>query len=102
MKFIRNLLSVLLVILIIWSICILVIWGIYTFYVLQKNTRMPMKISSEAEQKRKSILVDYQNKKRELTNKYDREKYLATGKTVYDRIFNTPGQTIVELDRIQA
>lgn len=75
----------------------LIVWVIQIIYLLQRNASMPVKISSEAKRKRMRIITDYQKIERQLREKYEREKYQATGKTVYDRIFNTPGQSIIEL-----
>jgi len=77
----------------------LIVWAIQVIYLLQRNASMPGKISSEAKQKRIRIIADYQKIERQLREKYEREKYQATGKTVYDRIFNTTGQSIIELIR---
>ena len=75
----------------------LIVWGIEALYLLQRNVSVPAKISSEAKRKQWSIAAGYQSKERKLREEYDRKKYQATGKTVYDRIFNTPNQSIVEL-----
>ena len=75
----------------------LIVWGIEALYLLQRNASVPAKISSEAKRKRLSIAAGYQSKERKLREEYERKKYQATGKTVYDRIFNTPNQSIVEL-----
>jgi len=82
------------------SICfflVLIVWGIEALYLLQRNASVPAKISSEAKRKRLSIAAGYQSKERKLREEYERKKYQATGKTVYDRIFNTPNPSIVEL-----
>jgi len=75
----------------------LLIWGIQALYLLQRNTSTPKEITSKAQRERMRIVADYKNKERGLIKEYERKKYQATGKTVYDRIFNEPSQSIIEL-----
>jgi predicted aspartyl protease len=63
---------------------------------------MPSQIKRQAESERKALMLQFTNNERKLNNDYSQMKYLATGKTVYDRIFNAKEQTIVELIQIMA
>jgi len=75
----------------------LFIWGVQTLYLLQRNASTPKEITSKAKRERKRVVANYKNKERELIKECERKKYQATGKTVYDRIFNKSSQSIIEL-----
>lgn len=57
----------------------------------------PYEIPITADKERKKILVDYKLKEQKLNSFYEEKKYLASGKTVFDRIFNAPNKSIVEM-----
>jgi len=68
------------------------------FYTFSKqNTATPDRIKTEENQKRKRAEAQYQKKIREFEQEYDKKKLLATGETVFDRIYNSQGQSIIEL-----
>ena len=75
----------------------LVAWGIETIFVLYHNVSMPSQIKRQAESERRAMILAFRRRERKLNDDYNRKKYLATGETVYDRVFNTKNQTIVEL-----
>ena len=76
---------------------LVVSWLIEGIYLYQKDASMPQKIHLEAKRERLNIIAAYKQKEQNLTQEYRRKQYQATGKTVYDRIFNTPNQSIIEL-----
>jgi predicted aspartyl protease len=84
-------------ILIVLLLFALAAWGIEAIYIFQHNASMPLQIKRQAESQRQLIAIQFRDKERKLDNDFSQKKYLATGKTVYDRIFNTKEQTIVEL-----
>lgn len=84
-------------ILIILLILALIVWGFQTIYILYNNVSAPDKIKRQFNKERKMIRLEFLNKQRKLKDEYRQKKYLATGKTVYDRVFNTKDQTLVEL-----
>ena len=84
-------------ILIILLLVALVVWGIQSLYILYSNASAPSQIERQAETDRRMQRVEFQNRERKLNNEYSQKKYLATGKTVFDRIFNTKDLTLVEL-----
>ena len=75
----------------------LIVWAIQAMYHVRHNASMPISIRSQGERERNEIEVERRQKLRELEQDYERKKYLATGETVLDRIFNTQGQSIVDL-----
>lgn len=78
-------------------ICSLLVWAGEIIYFSQKNTTTPNRVRAEESQKRNRAEAEYQNKLRELEQEYEKKKHLATGKTVFDRIYNTQDQSIIEL-----
>jgi predicted aspartyl protease len=81
-------------------ICLVValfVWGIEVLYLAQRNASAPSRIRSDHDRKRRSIALEFKRKERELQQNYDTRKYLATGKTVYERIFNTQNQSVIRL-----
>jgi predicted aspartyl protease len=72
-------------------------WGIETVWLVQHNLSMPSQIRRQAEAERRMVTVKFRDRERKLNDYYSQKKYLATGQTVYDRIFNTKEQTVVEL-----
>jgi len=75
----------------------LVTWGVETIYLLQRNASMPVRIKAAETQKRSLLALEYRKKERDLEQEYERKKHLATGKTVFDRIFNTQDQSVADL-----
>jgi len=73
------------------------VWGIKVVWLLQRNVSMPSQIKRQAETDRQVLMVQFRNRERKLNDDYGVKKYLATGQTVYDRIFNTQEQTVVDL-----
>jgi CBS domain containing-hemolysin-like protein len=78
-------------------ICFLLVWGGEIIYFSQKNATTPNRVRAEESQKRNRAEAEYQKKLRELEEEYEQKKHLATGKTVFDRIYNTQDQSIIEL-----
>lgn len=75
----------------------LVIWAVEALYLVQRNTTKPARIKSEGLQSRNQLELDYKRRMRELEQEYEHKKYLATGETVFERIFNTQHQDIIDL-----
>jgi len=75
----------------------LVVWAVETLWIVQSNSSIPSQLKRQAESERKALMLQFANNERKLNNDYSQKKYLATGKTVYDRIFNAKEQTIVQL-----
>jgi predicted aspartyl protease len=72
-------------------------WGIQVLHLRHSNAIEPARIKDEGAQERRRIPLAHSQAIRDLEQKYEEQKYLASGDTVYDRIFNTPDQTIVDL-----
>jgi hypothetical protein len=75
----------------------LAVWAVETLCIVQSNSSMPTQIKRQAKSERKALMLQFANNERKLNDEYSQKKYLATGKTVYNRIFNAKEQTIVEL-----
>lgn len=75
----------------------LVVWGIEVLYFIFKNEIEPRRILRQEKHKREVIALEHKKALSELETKYEREKYVATGATVFDRVFNTQDQSISEL-----
>jgi predicted aspartyl protease len=78
-------------------IAVLAIWGTQIFYTLSQNSSTPSRIKSKANGERNQIAMKHKQQLSELQSEYDRKKHLATGQTVFDRIFNKKDQTVTEL-----
>lgn len=87
---VRKILAILLVI-------ALVGWGIEAIWLVYCNMSAPAQIKKQADRERRAIEVQFRDRERQLHADYEREKYLAIGTTVYDRILNAKQPTIVEL-----
>lgn len=74
-------------------------WGIELLYLAQRNASAPSRIKWEQDRERRAITLEYKKKERELREEYETRKYVATGQTVYDRIFNTQEQSVTDLIR---
>ena len=75
----------------------LLVWVGEVIYLAQRNATAPNRIKAAENQRRNRENIEYQQKTRELEQDYDKKKHLATGKTVFDRIYNTQGQSIIDL-----
>ena len=75
----------------------LVTWSVEALYLLQRNASTPARIKATETQKRNRLALEYRKKERDLEQEYESKKHLATGETVFDRIFNTKDQSIVDL-----
>jgi predicted aspartyl protease len=75
----------------------LAVWGGQALYLVHENKSAPDRIRDEEIQKRTLLKVEYAQGLRELEHEYGRKKYLATGDTVFDRIFNTQNQAVIDL-----
>jgi predicted aspartyl protease len=75
------------------------VWAAQVLYIVHENVATPDRIRSQEAQNRGRMELDYAQKLRELEREYKRKKHLATGETVFDRIFNVQGQTIIDLVR---
>ena len=81
---------------ILFLISLLVLVG-EVIYLAQRNAAAPNHIKAAENQRRNRENIEYQQKIRELEQDYEKKKRLATGKTVFDRIYNTQGQSIIDL-----
>jgi predicted aspartyl protease len=75
----------------------LVTWSIEVIYLLQQNRSTPVQIKNVETQERNRLELEYRKNERNLEQEYEKKKHLATGETVFDRIFNSPDQNIVDL-----
>ena len=78
-------------------VCTLLVWGGETLYLLQQNAATPDRVRAGENQKRIRAEVEYQKNLRALEQEYEKKKHLATGETVFDRIYNSQDQSIIEL-----
>jgi predicted aspartyl protease len=76
---------------------VLAVWGAETIWLFRQNVTMPSQIKKRAENERSLLKLQFLNKEQKLNDDYGQKKYLASGQTVYERIFNTKDQTIDEL-----
>ena len=75
----------------------LAVWGIEVAWLVRRNVSLPKQIREQAERERRAVMIQFRDRDRKLNNDYSQKKYLATGETVYDRIFNAKDQSIIEL-----
>jgi len=75
----------------------LIAWAVQVLYLVHENVSIPDRIRSQETQNRSRMKLDYAQKLREIDREYERKKHLATGDTVFDRIFNTQDQTLIDL-----
>jgi predicted aspartyl protease len=73
------------------------VWAAQALYFVQQNGGTASRISSQAERERLSIEIENKQRLIELEREYEQKKLLATGDSVFDRIFNTQEQTLIEL-----
>ncbi len=72
-------------------------WGGQLILILNRNLNTPSRIKTQSAADREILLAAFKTKRHKLQQEYNRRELLASGKTAYDRIFNTKDQTIVEL-----
>jgi len=75
----------------------LLLWAVEALYLEQRNASTLERIKAEEVQSRNLLILDYKQKRIDLEKEYENKKHLATGETVFDRIFNTQDQSIVDL-----
>lgn len=75
----------------------LAVWAIQALYLVNDNARTPDRIRRREMQNKSRMELEYAQKLLKLEREYTRKKHLATGDTVFDRIFNAQDQTIIEL-----
>jgi len=78
-------------------IILLFVWGIEVVYLIDQNSAKPEKIKTRETQNRDNLSLEYKKKIRDLDQEYEKKKYLATGETVFDRIYNSQDQSIINL-----
>jgi len=71
--------------------------AVQALYFAHENASTRDRIRSQEAQNRSRMETDNAQKLRELEHEYERKKHLATGGTVFDRIFNAQDQTIIDL-----
>ena len=76
---------------------VLITWAGETIFLYLWNVTNPNRIKSREATIRNEYEVTHKQQMRELEQEYESKKYLATGTTVFDRIFNTENQTISDL-----
>jgi predicted aspartyl protease len=76
---------------------VLLAWAIEFLYLAQRNANEPARIKEAESKIRKSLTLDYEQKIRKIEQEYEEKKHLATGETVFDRIYNTQNQSIADL-----
>jgi predicted aspartyl protease len=74
---------------------VIILIEITVFYTWEAHKKA--KIREEYELKIKVIEVKKEQEKRKLRNNFEQSKYLASGKNVYERIYNQQGQRIITL-----
>lgn len=75
----------------------LLIWGVDVLYLAHRNAAKPERIQAAESQNRDRLSLEYKQKVRELEREYEKKKQLATGETVFDRIYNSQDQSIIDL-----
>jgi len=75
----------------------MLVWGIETLYLAQRNAATPDRIKASESQNRNRLSLEYKQRLRELEREYEKKKHFASGKTVFDRIYNLQNQSIVDL-----
>jgi predicted aspartyl protease len=81
----------------IFLIMALLMWGGEVIYLAQQNAATPDHVKAEEEKRRNRENAEFQQKVRELEQEYAQKKHIVTGKTVFDRIYNTKSQSIIDL-----
>lgn len=75
----------------------LMTWGTEIIYFKQKNAATYDNIKAEIHRERNHENAEFPQRISDLEKEYMQKKYIATGKTVYDRIYNTQDQSIIDL-----
>jgi|GEM_PF-3290889 len=75
----------------------LLAWGIEALVLHQRSARKAEQIRTDEAQARSRLALEFISKQQNLEQEFVDRKHLATGKTVFDRIFNTQGHSISEL-----
>jgi hypothetical protein len=83
-------------------VVIIASWAVQIIWLAYQNAGKPTRISQEEADARLQHQSQYAQKLRELEHEYQSKKHLATGGTVFDRIFNAPDQTIDRLIKLIA
>lgn len=79
-------------------LCIaILVWVGQVSYILFENQSTPEVLRQKGEAERARLEFEGAQKLQELEEDFAERKYLATGKTTFDRIFNAKGQSIKEL-----
>lgn len=78
-------------------VAVLLCWGIETVFLRQQNVRTQGQVRAVEAQKRIRLSLEHKTRERDLEQAFPSRKYLATGETALDRVFNTQGQSVVEL-----
>ena len=73
------------------------VWAVQGLYLVHENMSTPDRIMAKEAKNRNRMELEYAQKLRALEREYKRKKHQATGDTVFDRIFNTQNQTIIDL-----
>ena len=77
----------------------LLAWAIEAAWIASRNVSLPKDIAEQGEVDRHRIALDYAKQESELSREYEKRRYLATGETVCDRIYNAKAGTLEELIR---
>jgi len=75
----------------------LLAWGTEVMYLSQRNASAPERIKNNASQLRNRLLLEHQQRRRQIELEYEEKKHLATGETVFDRVYNTQEQSIIDM-----
>lgn len=81
---------------------VLLVWAIQAAYLIHRNQSEPGRIKSQGAQFRHRAEIDKANKLRALEADFQAKEHLATGSNVFDRIFNTQDQSVLDLIRYTA
>lgn len=85
----NNFLKILIILLVILLAEVIVFFVIQNYQTNQLKEQFALKIEMEK--------LNQEKEKKKLLDEYDKNKYLATGKNVYERIYNNKQSDIVEL-----
>jgi predicted aspartyl protease len=75
----------------------LLVWVGEVIYLAQQNAAAPDRVKAAENQRMDRAEIEYRKGIRALEQDYNKKKHLATGKTVFDRIYNTEGQSLDDL-----
>lgn len=75
----------------------IVIWILEAVCLIFHNAAIDSRIRAEETQENRRMELEYKQRMSDLDQEFTLKKHLATGKTVYDRIFNANNQTVSEL-----